>query len=291
MADSESIPSLTKILGTDVTIDVVDIGANPIDSNPPYQGLLRAGLARVTGFEPNPEALATLLANKGDHETYLPDAIGDGDTHEFKICRTPGMSSLLEPNQELYQYLNQFPDWGAVVRRERIKTVRLDDVTEITNLDYLKIDIQGGELCVFENAPERLSECVAIHTEVEFLPMYVDQPLFSEVEIFLRGAGFLFHKFDPLTSRVLEPLASKTGTYEGLSQIFWADAVFIRDFTRFSELAPDKLMRLATILHDVYQSFDLVMRALIAFDDLTGSTFVDSYTDAMTVTPPPDGAA
>ena len=67
------------------------------------------------------------------------------------------MSSLLEPNQELLQYLNQFPDWGTVVRREKINTVRLDDVSEVTNLDYLKIDIQGGELCVFENAPERLS--------------------------------------------------------------------------------------------------------------------------------------
>ena len=195
------------------------------------------------------------------------------------------MSSLLEPNQELLQYLNQFPDWGTVVRREKINTVRLDDVSEVTNLDYLKIDIQGGELCVFENAPERLSECVAIHSEVEFLPLYVDQPLFSEVELFLRGAGFLFHRFDPLTSRVLEPLASKTGTYEGLCQIFWADAVFIRDFTRFAELAPDKLMKLATILHDVYESFDLVLRTLIALDDQAGSTYAGAYTDAMIVTP------
>ncbi|PPR72160.1 MAG: hypothetical protein CFH03_01634 [Alphaproteobacteria bacterium MarineAlpha3_Bin2] len=285
MAEPSTISSLTKILGTGVTIDVVDIGANPIDTDPPYQRLLQAGLARVTGFEPNPEALATLQANKGDNETYLPHAVADGETHEFKVCRTPGMSSLLEPNQELLQYLNQFPDWGTVVRREKINTVRLDDVSEVTNLDYLKIDIQGGELCVFENAPERLSECVAIHSEVEFLPLYVDQPLFSEVELFLRGAGFLFHKFDPLTSRVLEPLASKTGTYEGLCQIFWADAVFIRDFTRFAELAPDKLMKLATILHDVYESFDLVLRTLIALDDQAGSTYAGAYTDAMIVTP------
>ena len=157
MVEPSTISSLTKILGTGVTIDVVDIGANPIDTDPPYQRLLQAGLARVTGFEPNPEALATLQANKGDNETYLPHAVADGETHEFKVCRTPGMSSLLEPNQELLQYLNQFPDWGTVVRREKINTVRLDDVSEVTNLDYLKIDIQGGELCVFENAPERLS--------------------------------------------------------------------------------------------------------------------------------------
>ena len=103
--------------------------------------------------------------------------------------------------------------------------------------------------------------------------------------MFLRGAGFLFHKFDSLTSRVLELLVSKTGTYEGLSQFFWADAVFIRDFTRFADLAPDKLMKLATILHDVYESFDLVLRTLIALDDQAGSTYAGAYTDAMIVTP------
>ncbi|MBL4690091.1 MAG: hypothetical protein JKY68_01280 [Rhodospirillales bacterium] len=61
--------SLSEILKTDVMIDVVDIGSNPIDAEPPYSGLLRAGLARVTGFEPNPDALAELEAKKGDNET------------------------------------------------------------------------------------------------------------------------------------------------------------------------------------------------------------------------------
>ena len=81
---------------------MVDIGANPIDTDPTYQRLLQAGLARVTRFEPNSEALATLQANKGDNETYLPHAVADGETHEFRVCRTPGMSSLIEPNQELF---------------------------------------------------------------------------------------------------------------------------------------------------------------------------------------------
>ncbi len=40
---------------------VVDIGANPIDGDPPYHEMLRKGLCTVTGFEPQPEALASLL--------------------------------------------------------------------------------------------------------------------------------------------------------------------------------------------------------------------------------------
>ena len=117
-----SKPFLSEILKMDVMIDVVDIGSNPIDAEPPYSGLLRAGLARVTGFEPNPDALAELEAKKGDNETYLPYAVADGQTHEFKICRSSGMSSLLEPNQDLLQYFHGFPEWGKVMSREKKST-------------------------------------------------------------------------------------------------------------------------------------------------------------------------
>ena len=101
---------------------------------------------------------------------------------------------------------------------KKIDTVRLDDIGEIGNLDYLKIDIQGGELCAFENAPERLAECLVIHTEVEFLPMYVDQPLFFEIEMFLRGQGFSFHRFEPLKSRVIQPMLMDNNIYREFVQ-------------------------------------------------------------------------
>ena len=84
--------------------------------------------------------------------------------------------------------------------QERIKipTIRLDDVDEIKNIDYLKIDIQGGELEVFKNGVNLLKNCLVIHTEVKFLPMYEGQPLFSEVELFLRELGFVFTVFHHL---------------------------------------------------------------------------------------------
>ena len=62
----------------------------------------------MVGFEPNPDALAELNRKKGPHETYLPHAIGDGQTHQFKVCRAPGMSSLLEPNRALMEYDRRF---------------------------------------------------------------------------------------------------------------------------------------------------------------------------------------
>src|SRR3954468_20543492 len=77
--------------------DVVDIGANPIDGDPPYKPMLQSGLCRVTGFDPHPQALAQLQARKGAFETYLPYAVGDGGNHVLNICRGIGFASLLQP--------------------------------------------------------------------------------------------------------------------------------------------------------------------------------------------------
>ena len=81
--------------------------------------------------------------------------------------------------------------------------MRLDDVEEVKKNDYLKIYIQGGELEVFRNGVNKLRNSLIIHTEVEFLPMYKGQPLFSEVEMFLRNMAFEFHRFSPLVSKTV----------------------------------------------------------------------------------------
>jgi FkbM family methyltransferase len=158
--------SLSEILDEPPVVDIVDVGANPIDGDPPYKGLLASGRARVVGFEPNTKALETLNASKGPNEIYLPYVMADGKRHALKFCQASGMTSLLQPNTALYQYFHGFPQWGTVLKEEVVETVRLDDVTEIDNLDYLKIDIQGAQLLVLKNARRRLLECTVIQTEV-----------------------------------------------------------------------------------------------------------------------------
>jgi FkbM family methyltransferase len=270
-------PSLADLLHPMPTVAVVDIGANPIDGIAPYKVLLDAGLARVIGFDLNEDALARLNSEKRSNEKYLPVAVFDGSERVLNICRAEGMTSLLEPNAELLRYFHGFPQWGAVQRRVPMPTVRLDEIKEIKRIDYLKIDIQGAELEVFRNGVRRLRDCLVIQTEVEFLQMYKGQPLFSEVELFLRELGFTFHRFFPLVSRTVQPMIVNNDKFAGLSQIFWADAVFIKDFTKFDELKPRSLKKLALILHEVYGSFDIVLRALMAFDRKAKSSLAEKY--------------
>ena len=274
------ISKLASLLEIKAPIDIVDIGANSIigdGDEAPYKPLLDSGLAHVYGFEPNPDALARLNAAKGQNETYFPSAVYNGAEQELRVCQQEGMTSLLEPNINLLSYLHGFPEWGKVVERISVPTVRLDDFTEIKNLDYLKIDIQGGELEVFRNGTNRLKECLVIQTEVEFLPMYEGQPLFSEVELYLRELGFTFHKFFPLVSRIVKPLLINNDIYSELSQATYADAIFIKDFTKFDQLDPEQLKKISLILNDIYGSFDIALRALMACDAKNKSNYAEQY--------------
>lgn len=131
--------------------EVVDIGANPIDGDPPYKPMLESGLCRVTGFEPQEQALAELQRKKGPFERYLPYAVGDGEVHTLNICRASGMTSLFEPDPATLDLFQVLKPLGEVVQQVEVPTRKLNDVSEIEHLDFLKIDVQGGELAVFKS--------------------------------------------------------------------------------------------------------------------------------------------
>lgn len=272
-----SFSTLQKLLDRNVRVKIVDVGANPIDGDPPYKALLATGAADLVGFEPDPEALKKLEEKKGPNETYLPYAVADGKKHTLHVCQASGMTSLLKPNAAVLELFHGFSDWGRVRREVVVDTVCLDDVVEIRRMDYLKIDIQGGELMVFQNARKRLADCVVIQTEVEFLPMYIGQPLFSDVDQFLRQHGFVLHRFHPLVSRTIKPMLMNNDTYAGLSQVFWADAIFVRDFMKLEALKDEQLLVMALVMHDVYKSFDLVLRLFLEYDRRHKSQLATKY--------------
>ena len=100
--------ALLELLKPERLTAIVDIGANPIDGDPPYKKMLEAGLCHVTGFEPQRQALDELLRNKGSHEHYLPYAVGDGKPHTLNICKASGMTSLLEPDKNILELFHHY---------------------------------------------------------------------------------------------------------------------------------------------------------------------------------------
>jgi FkbM family methyltransferase len=266
------VQSWIELLAATRRTAVVDIGANPIDGDPPYAPMLAAGLCTVVGFEPQADALAKLHAAAGPHERYLQHAVGDGREHELRVTWMNGMTSLFEPDVARLSALNEFARYGQVLERIPVATTRLDDVPDLGPLDLLKIDVQGSELMVFQNGRRTLADAVAVHTEVSFVPLYQDQPLFADVDAELRAQGFLPHAFAAVKRWPISPGVLDGNIFATHQQLLEADVAYVKDFGRLEELSTEQLTHLALLAHHVYSSPDLVVRCLV---ELVGRGDVD----------------
>jgi hypothetical protein len=61
---------------------------------------------------------------------------------------------------------------------------------------------------------------------------------------------------------VFKPLVVNNDLYAGMSQQLWSDAVYVRPFVDFGELEAARLLKIAVLAHDLYQSYDLALLAL-----------------------------
>jgi FkbM family methyltransferase len=261
------------------TINVVDVGAMFAgDGTEPYSALRDAGLARVVGFEPVAEECEKLNRRFGPPHRYLPYAIGDGTTRRLYVCNESMTSSLYEPNTALLSAFDGLEAVVRVVREVPIETRRLDDVREAAEVDFLKIDVQGAELDVLRGAPRVLARALAVHTEVEFAPLYREQPLFADVDKSLRGYGYGLFTLDEIHSRVYLPLRhGDVPSSRRFRQALWTDAVYVRHLFELDRLDAGELARLFVILHVSYGAIDLCARILECLDAKTRKAAAKVY--------------
>lgn len=188
----------------------------------------------------------------------------------FHITRWPGNCSLFEPDPAV---IDAFHGIGAsdpggnffVTATERVQTTRLDDVSNIPATDYIKLDIQGAELCVLENGRRTLSHAIVVEAEAAFVPLYRDQPLFCDLHAFMRSRGFAFHRFMDVAGRCYRPFCPSDHSLP-LSQPLWADAIFVRDPLKVGRWSDCDLLIGSVVLHELYGSFDLALRLLAEHD-------------------------
>jgi FkbM family methyltransferase len=241
---------------------VVDVGANPIDSDPPYKRMLAKRLCTLVGFEPQAAAHASLNERKSDLETYLPYAVGDGTPGTLKVCQAPGMSSLFTPEPRVLNCFPLFSHFGRVIKEIPIETRTFDSISEIDSLDFLKIDVQGSELSVFRNGSLRLTGAVMVHTEVSFVPLYKDQPVFGDIDLALRALGFIPHMFANINKRMILPVHYADNLYASMNQLLEADIVYVRDFTQPDRMNSEQLKHIALVAHHCYGSYDLAANCM-----------------------------
>jgi FkbM family methyltransferase len=111
------------------------------------------------------------------------------------VTQDPACSSLYPPNEA---FLARFTGLSEMVNLDftaELETTTLDTFCqqeEIKEIDFLQLDVQGAELQVLEGASRIIEDSIlAIQTEVNFSELYINQPLFSEVDMCLPSLGFM----------------------------------------------------------------------------------------------------
>jgi FkbM family methyltransferase len=172
-------------------LTVLDIGAR---GGPDPRWFPFAQSVKVVGVEADGDECARLNQSRFPVAVqYLEAALGraDGTEGVLHLTRQRGCSSLLEPNHE---FLSQFPygEAFAVERTVPLQLVSLDSLCARHGVtpDVIKIDTQGYELEILRGGERAVASAFLIELEVEFNPLYKQQPLFGDLDAHLRSRGF-----------------------------------------------------------------------------------------------------
>ncbi len=169
-----AFPPELRNLYEPLSVCVVDVGAQNLASEDHIYGpLVSMRAARVIGFEPLRDE-AQIRTADDPNITMLNHFVGEGGEGTFHVGKFNPTSSLLEPNRAFLSQFVALSEMCEVVSEQPVKTTRLDDVLEVGDCDFLKIDVQGGELGVLRGATQLLEGTVVVHSEVEFAPIYKD---------------------------------------------------------------------------------------------------------------------
>ena len=214
----------------------------------------------------NTSVIASIKTYPNPNRTLLPHVIGDGSERVFFEAEAGLVSSLYPLDQSISEHLT-YPVTATQYRsRSLVQTKRLDDIPEVKGSHYLKIDVEGAELDVVQNAVEVLSNALIVDLEINLLPNQVGGCMYFELGQFMHEHGFLVHQFNPLRTLNFHPWVQP----KGISQDHSADLVFVRDFRKADDLSPEELVIVAVILQDIYRSNDFTSYFLQCHDKATG---------------------
>ena len=123
------------------------------------------------------------------------------------------------------------------------------------------MDIQGSELMALQGGSKTLNNVLTIQTEVSFVQQYKKQPLFSEIELFLRKKRFNLTRLMVPHHHPLTPFSSDNPADPAFIPM-WTDALFVNSALSPEKLSHEQLLKLAVLAGVRYQMLDVMYRSL-----------------------------
>lgn len=244
---------------------------------------------KLFGFDPDEEECEKLeKLYSSDRITLVPLGLADSERKGcIHITKEPACSSVFEPIETLIENCPVLANVQKVKETE-IQLTTLDlwaDRSDIRYVDHIKIDTQGAELMILKGMTKLLRTVRSLEVEVEFNPIYKGQPLFADIDIFLRKRGFVLWKLTNLvhygrdaedsmelgTDLLHHNNHSQTIHMLG-GQLFWADAHYIKGEIAEAKFTTDQQLIRDINLMECLNHLDLACRLRSTRDLITHQT-------------------
>jgi len=293
---------LEPLLANDAGLTVIDVGARNGMSELPAS---YARNAAYVGFEPNHEEYLKLSERRTDaikagiavprfrEETYYPTAIwGSAGTRDLYLTEVTGACTMMGPPDEylaekLYlrtlNGLRAFP--RAIVGTTSVPCDTLDAlIADTTTVDYLKIDVEGGEGEVLKGAERLLRRRGILFIKSEFfqLHLYRNQPLLGHQQVLLDAFGYRLLDMDMHHQRYVRR-STRIPVDADRSLFMAGDAFYAIDPDR-NDLSPTDLQRLAAV--SLLFGFNSFAVGLLRDGNLLPRADIDAIERALSYIPP-----
>lgn len=198
----------------------------------------------VDAFEPDENACLEAGKNSPEYVHWNPVALsGKSGPRKFYVLNRESGSSFYPPNEQVISALSG-PDYWGIKKVMTIDTYSFSDFIRKYDRplpNMIKLDTQGSELEILSSLePPDWSDLVALEIEVEFDQVYEGQPLFCELDAFMREKKFRL--FDLRTARgylaangeanyyLKNYLHFGVGRQDISAKLYAGDALYIRDW-------------------------------------------------------------
>jgi FkbM family methyltransferase len=209
------------------------------------------------GFEPDPVECKRLNDEAAATVSYEQLALSNKPgPATLYLTVDPACASLFPPTARLATAL---PGLGCIAPAGtmpvEVDTLdRWQSARGVDTVDALKLDAQGADFLILQGATDMLRGVKLVEVEVCFNSFYDGQPLFPEVDVFMRQHGFVLWRFSSETHYSVPSVPGPTVKIAdtqwfdsksvevdgGAGQLYWCNAYYTRvEFTAAATELPN----------------------------------------------------